>query len=457
VTGWARRQAAPPVRHVHLGLGSFFRAHQAWYTAHSPDAGEWGIAAFAGRHDDLARALAAQQGLYTLVTRGSDEDRFEVVDAVSVVHGARDRPALLRALADPRVGVVSLTVTESAYLLRPGGGLDTDHPLVVADLAALRAGDLAAASSVPGRLLAALAARHLAGGAPIAVVPCDNVADNGAVVGSVLATLAGEVGPGLAAWLADEVAVVSTVVDRITPATTPDDVALVASATGRVDAAPVVTEPFSEWVLSGRFPAGRPRWDLAGARVTDDIAPFENRKLWLLNGGHSLLGYAGSLRGHTTVAQAVDDPVCRGWLQQWWDDAGRLLPQAPAELDAYRSTVLDRFANPRIAYLLSQVSADGSAKLPIRVLPVLAAARAGGALPLGATRVLAAWVCHLRGHGTAVADARAGELIALAAGPGGVAAVLRALSPALAEDAEVVDAVTDQAAQLLATASPPAG
>jgi fructuronate reductase len=211
----------------------------------------------------------------------------------------------------------------------------------------------------------------------------------------------------------------------------------VASETGWADAVPVVTEPFSEWVLSGPFPAGRPAWDAAGARFVDDVHPYETRKLLLLNGGHSLLAYAGSARGHDTIAEAVADPVCRGWLDQWWDEAVRHVPLPAADLAAYRAALLDRFANPRIRHTLAQIAADGSQKLPVRVLAVLRAERAAGRLPAGAVRIVAAWIDHLRGIGAPVDDAGAGPYRDRTASPRDVLALL---APDLAGDTDLVDA-----------------
>ncbi|MFD0823808.1 mannitol dehydrogenase family protein, partial [Micromonospora zhanjiangensis] len=210
-------------------------------------------------------------------------------------------------------------------------------------------------------------ARHAGGAGPLAVVCCDNLPDNGAATARVVRGLAAAARPELARWIDGSVSFVTTMVDRITPRTTPADVRTVAELTGYVDAVPVVTEPFSEWVLSGDFPAGRPAWEAAGARFVDDVTPHETRKLLLLNGAHSLLAYAGGARGHDTVAAAVADPVCRGWLERWWDEAARYVPLPAAEVAAYRAALLRRFANPRIRHLLAQIAADGSQKLPIRL------------------------------------------------------------------------------------------
>jgi len=383
------------VRAVHLGLGSFFRAHQAWYTDLAEDG--WGIAAFAGRSRDLADRLSAQDGLYTVVTRRPDGDEHAVVGSVSRAYAAADHGAWLAHLASPDVAVLTLTVTEAGYRQGGDGDLDLDDAAVAADVAALRTDARASVTTVPGRLVAGLLARRTAGAGPLAVVPCDNLPDNGEVVRRVVHGAGAAVDPSLPAWLDEAVTWVSTVVDRITPATTGADVDGVREATGRADAAPVVTEPFSEWLLAGAFPAGRPDWPSAGARVVDDVAPFERRKLWLLNGAHSLLAYAGPLRGHQTVAEAMADESCRGWVEQWWGEACRHLDMPGSELNGYRASLVDRFENPRVRHLLGQIAGEGTQKLPVRLLPALRAERAAGRPHEGATRALAAWVLHLRG------------------------------------------------------------
>jgi fructuronate reductase len=406
---------AAPVRIAHLGPGNFFRAHQAWYTEHAPDADDWGIAAFAGRTGAVARELAVQDGLYTLLVRAAEGDRPEVVSAIATVSG--ELGAWRRCFARPELAVVTTTVTEAGYRRTADGGLDSTDPEVAADLAALRAhGPDADAVTAPGKLALGLAVRRAQGLPGVAVVPCDNVPDNGAMVARVVGELASAVDPGLAAWIARNVSFVTTMVDRITPHTTDDDRAEVRARAGVDDPVPVVTEPYVEWVLSGDFPQGRPRWEDVGARFVDDIVPWEHRKLWLLNGSHSLMAYAGTLRGHDTVQEAVSDTVVRSWVEQWWDDAAQHLPLPPEEIAAYRTALLDRYANPRIRHLLRQIAADGSQKVPIRILPTVRADLARGAVPTGAARVLAAWACHLRGHGAPVADVAAEEFIALAAG-----------------------------------------
>jgi fructuronate reductase len=448
--GAGHGRPAAPVRLVHLGLGNFFRAHQAWYTDRVPDAGEWGIAAFTGRSGELAEVLTTQQGLYTLITRAADEDRFEVLASVSRAHPGTDHHRWLGWLASPEVRVVTITVTEAGYLLGADGGLDRDRPQVQADVEALRHDRSALVRTAPARLVAGLAARRDAEAGPLALVPCDNLPSNGDVVGRVVRDLAELVDPTLADWIAGSISHVTTMVDRITPKTTPEDLHTVRQGTALDDRCPVATEPFSEWVLSGAFPGGRPTWEEAGATITDDIEPYEHRKLWLLNGGHSMLAYAGSALGHETVADAVADETCRGWLDEWWSEASRHLPFPERDVAAYRAALLDRFANPRMHHRLGQIAADGSQKLPVRILPTLRLERAAGRLPQGAVRALAAWICHLRGVGIPIVDARADEVIPLAAGPlrEAVPRVLAALDPALADDRELVAAVTSVVKEL---------
>jgi fructuronate reductase len=405
---------AAPVRIAHLGPGNFFRAHQAWYTEHAGDATDWGIAAFAGRRGAVARELAAQDGLYTLLVRAADGDRPEVVSAVSEVSAELDD--WRRCFARPELALVTSTVTEAGYRRAADGGLDRDDPEVAADLAALRAdGTDAEVVTAPGKLVLGLAIRRAHDLPGVAVVPCDNVPDNGAMAERVIGELATAADPDLAAWITDNVSFVTTMVDRITPHTTDDDRAAV-QASGVDDPVPVVTEPYVEWVLSGDFPQGRPRWEDVGARFVDDVVPWEHRKLWLLNGSHSLMAYAATLRGHDTVEQAISDPVVRGWVEQWWDDAARHLPLPAEEIEAYRAALLERYANPRIRHLLRQIAADGSQKVPIRILPTVRAELGQGRVPTGAARVLAAWVCHLRGQGAPVNDVSAEEFTALAVG-----------------------------------------
>ena len=430
-TGGYGRPAAP-VRILHLGLGNFFRAHQAWYTDNATDAPEWGIAAFTGRSPALADELQPSEGLYTLITRGPEGAAFEVISSVSAAHPATDHDAWLTYWRNPELAVVTLTVTEAGYLRAADGGLDTGRDDVQADLAALRADPSAPVATTPARLVAGVMARSQAGLGPVAVVSCDNLPGNGAAVERVSTDFATLVDPALAKWIAGNVSFVTTMVDRITPATTDVDREDVYASTGVFDPAPVPTEPFSEWVIQGAFPAGRPAWDDAGALIVEDVVPFEHRKLWLLNGAHSLLAYAGSLLGYETVADAIGDTDCHAWVEQWWDEAATHLPLDPADVNAYRQALHARFANPAIRHSLAQIAADGSQKIPARIVPVMRYELAAGRLPEAGARVVAAWVAHLRGLGAPLKDARADEVAVF--GEGTVAESVDAVLGFLGED-----------------------
>ena len=447
-TGSASEPA--PVRIAHLGLGAFHRAHQAWYTDVADEANEWGIASFTGRSPQAAEEIAAQDGLYSLLERSVDGDSVTVIDAISeAVDGARvDR--LVEYVAAPDTAIVTLTITEAGYALDADGRPEVANPAVAADVEWLRRNldaarfDLAdAPRTALASLLAGVEARRRAGAGALAIVSCDNLPENGALTRSGMLALAELAGATATREHLDEhVTFVSTSIDRITPKTTPADAAAVTAATGWRDRSPVVTEPFHDWVLSGEFRSGRPAWEKAGARFVDDIDPFERRKLWLLNGSHTLLAYAGAARGHRTVAEAVGDPAVRSWVEQFWSEAVRHLPAEGLDLDAYCAALLDRFDNARIQHLLGQIGQDGTTKRRVRIAPVLRAERAAGRDGEASVRVLGAWVAAAR-DGRLPAD-RAGDALAAAASESGERAVvelLRIVDSDLLEDAAVVAAV----------------
>ncbi|NUP57983.1 MAG: mannitol dehydrogenase family protein [Pseudarthrobacter sp.] len=429
-----------PARIVHLGLGAFHRSHQAWYTQHAGDAGEWGIAAFTGRRPDAAEALAAQDCLYTLVERSAGGDSFEVIGSIVEAVDGADIGRLCELLAAPQTAVVTLTITEAAYGLAADGTFDAGAPGVADDLRTLSAA-ASGGTGVPGtplgRLVLALARRRDSGGGPIAVVSCDNLSGNGDVARRAVLGLAGGWGGGLAEWIGANVSFVSTSVDRITPRTTDADIAEVAERCGYRDNSPVVAEPFRNWVLSGDFPAGRPRWEEAGAVVVDDIEPYENRKLWLLNGAHSMLAYAGQLRGHATVADALADPACRKAVEDFWDEAARHLPGEGLDIPAYRQALLERFGNARIAHRLAQIAADGTTKLRMRAVPALLAERADGRSGSASALMIAAWLDYVAVTGD-LQDPLAAEIREANGSNNRVEALLRLISANLADDPEVV-------------------
>jgi fructuronate reductase len=433
------------VRIVHLGLGNFHRAHQAWYTAHATDVEDWGIAAFTGRSPQQARLLQPQDGLYTLVVRDEREDRVEVVPAILEVHDASRLDRLIELLSDENVALVTLTVTEAGYRLGDDGVPDLADPVLARDLAELRRavhGEQLTGAVVEtplARLLAGLEARRRAGGGPVAIVPCDNIPDNGGFVSRGLQGLAAEVSPDLAAWIARDVSFVGTSVDRITPRVE-GEVDAVAGA-GWIDASPVVTEPFADWVLSGFFPAGRPAWETVGARFVDELEPWENRKLWLLNGAHSILAFTGLARGHRTVSSAIADPRCRALVEDFWDEAVAVLPPG-IEHEQYRRDLITRFSNPRIVHLLEQIAGDATTKVRFRFVPVAECILSSGGVPRGSARAIAAWIDAVRGD-LLPANASSSAVAAAAASEDEILALIELVSPRLAAHPATVVAVRE--------------
>ncbi|MFM6940349.1 MAG: mannitol dehydrogenase family protein [Rhodoluna sp.] len=386
--------ATPTERIVHIGLGAFHRAHQAWFTAQVDTEKQWGIVAFTGRSANAAEELASQDGLFTLITRSEAGDEFQVIDSIVRAEDGKDTEAFTTAISNPKIAIVTLTITEAGYGMDASGHVDTVNPP-----AALH------------RLAVALETRRRLNGAPIAIVSCDNMPSNGALLKVAMGDLFGSFGAESVAWMNANVSFVSTSIDRITPKTTEADVATVLAETGWDDCSPVVTESFRDWVLEGEFPLGRPAWENAGARFVDHIEPFENRKLWLLNGSHSLLAYAGQLRGHETVAESIADDTCLEWVEEFWNEAVQHLPADGLDLPNYRAALLGRFRNAKIAHRLAQIAIDGSTKLRVRVAPVAKAELAEGRQAQGCARVISAWVDFVIAKTGRVEDSQAQSIL----------------------------------------------
>jgi fructuronate reductase len=297
-------------------------------------------------------------------------------------------------LVDPSVSVVTITVTEHGYCSDgPGGALDLSRPEIVHDLHTPHA-----PRSLPGLLLEALARRRTRGTAPFAITSCDNLPANGAATARVVFVLADHVDPRLAAWIRGNVAFPSSMVDRMVPATTPSDQEHLRRQ-GIVDAWPVVTEPFSQWVLEDVFPHGRPPWERAGVELVPDVTRHEQAKLRIFNAAHSALAYWGLLAGHPLVADAVADAVLLTATRQLLTT--EVLPTLDAppgwDLECYAKEALARFANRALAYTVAKVAGDGSQKLPIRLMPTIRARLADGTAAPLCSLLLAAWVACMIG------------------------------------------------------------
>ena len=429
-SGWDRQG----VGIVHLGIGAFHRAHQAVFTQDAfavTGDDRWGISGVTQRSASVRDQLAPQDGLYGVLERAVDHLGVRVVGAVrEVLFPVEQQELLLDRLADPAVQVVTLTVTEKGYRRDAAGHLDLADPAVAAEIAG------GPVTSAVGRLVRGIERRAATSGAPLTVVCCDNLTDNGRVVRGLVDDYCAAIGASdLATWIGGHVRFPSTMVDRIVPATTDDDRALGEEILGLRDEGLVTAELFKQWVIQDDFAAERPAWHLAGAQLVSDVAPFENMKLRILNGTHSTLAYLGALRGHATISSAVSDPglldIAQGLIA---DDVIPILEQPEGEdLQAYGAEVLKRFANPALAHKTTQIAMDGSQKLPLRLLGTIRANLAGGRTPHHALRGVAGWMAYLaRSEGAGglalpVDDPMAGRLTGLVRGRTDAAAVVDAL------------------------------
>lgn len=368
---------------MHLGLGAFARSHLAAYVDELADPA-WPIVGVGLMPGDVAlgAALKAQDCDYSLVLRHGD-GAIERRTVTAVQDYLLDPAAVLELMTDPRTRIVSLTITEGGYARDAHGRFDPEAPGIAQDLKG-------SPRTAFGLVVAALQARREAGVAPFTVLSCDNIENNGAVARASFAGYADLVDPELGAWVRDEVAFPSSMVDRITPATTEAD---------RVtygDPAVVVAEPFRQWVLEDHFPLGRPAFDKVGVQLVDDVRPYELMKLRLLNAGHQAMAYVGVLRGHTMVHEAAADPVVQQVLRDWFVEARPTLDPVPGiDLDGYTEVLLERFANPHIADTLARLCAFASDRIPTFVLPVLRDNLVAGRPIDVAVFVLASWARYL--------------------------------------------------------------
>lgn len=401
---------------VHLGPGAFHRAHQAYYfdqlLNNDP---RWGICAVSLKSPGVRDALAPQDCLYTLAQL-DEETTFRIIGSiVEVLVASEDPPAVFARLAAPMTRMVTLTVTEKGYCLSSDGGLDESHPDIVHDLAHPRE-----PVSAIGYLVEGLRRRFTVGLAPYAVVACDNLADNGWRLKAAVTAFAAKIDPELAAWIAAEGRFPRTMVDSITPATDDALRARVETATGLHDAWPIQREAFTQWVVEDVLGSDAPDLASVGVTLTDDVRGFERAKLRLLNGVHSTLAYAGILRGHQTVFEAISDPVLAKLARDLMveDIIPTLTAPRGLDLPAYAEAILQRFRNPEIRHLLAQIAWDGSQKLPFRILGTLGEALEAGRSVDRLAVPLAAWMRFIRlraATGEKIVDPLADKLVAVAA------------------------------------------
>lgn len=392
MTRLTRAQPAPHRGIVHLGIGAFARAHTAVYTELAMQAtgdDRWGITAVTGRSADIANRLAPQGGLFSVLEKDAGRSSVSVIGSVvEAVAGGHE----LAALADPRVTVVTLTITEKGYHLDPlTGGLDLRDEQIRHDL------DGGPAATAIGRLVRGLLARAAVDAPPLSILSCDNLPGNGEMLGRLVWDFADNLPAADQRKLRDQLAGArfpSSMVDRMVPATTATDLDEVETLLGLRDEAAVVAEPFRQWVISGEFAGTRPSWEAAGAQLVDDVAPWEAAKLRLLNATHSLLAYLGLAAGHRTIAEAVADPAFEVAARRLMADDALPNLVLPAGFDGpqYCEDVIRRFANPALGHTTAKVGSDGSQKLAPRLL---ATARAAGTPTRWVALAVALWMAHV--------------------------------------------------------------
>ena len=384
--GYDRDRLKPGI--LHLGPGAFFRSHTAAFTdgALAAEAGDWGILAAGLRSPEVAATLNAQRGLYTLLVRDGDGTRAQVIGAVL---GGVAPDGILDRMSAPEIRIVTLTITEKAYGLDPAtGGLDAARPDIAADLATP-----GQPRSAVGLVAAALARRRMAGIAPFTPLSCDNLPGNGRVLRRLVLDFAARHDPGLADWIAATVPFPCTMVDRITPASTPATLQDAARLTGHDDQLAVQAEAFAQWVIEDDFATGRPAWDRAGALFVADVTPFEHMKLRMLNGTHSLMAYLGLAAGHEFVRDAIADPAIAAAAKAHLALAATTLDPVPGIDPAdYARALIGRFQDRAIAHRLAQIAMDGTQKLPPRVFEPAQELLARGADAGSFALITAAWM-----------------------------------------------------------------
>ena len=393
---------------VHFGVGNFHRAHQAVTLDRLMNAGlahDWAVIGVGTRPGDLAvlEALHAQDWLTTVVEQSAERSEARVTGVMIDMIGPGETARILGALADPRIRIVSMTITEGGYYVAPDtGGFDARHPEIVADATA------AEPRTVFGLILAGLERRRAGGTPPFTVLSCDNLPHNGRVARAAVLGLARLRDPGLARWVEANVAFPNGMVDRITPATGERERRLVRAEHGVEDGWPVFAEDYIQWVLEDHFPAGRPPFEEAGVEFVADVTAHEAMKIRILNGGHAVIAYPAGLLDVEVVHEAMAHPLVAAFLDRV--EREEIIPMVPpvpgTELRAYYARVRERFANPKIGDTVRRLCLDGSNRQPKFIVPTIRDRLAAGRSVDGLALESALWARYCVGEtesGAAVA------------------------------------------------------
>ena len=353
---------------VHIGLGGFHRAHFARYThdlmEQDATALSWGIIGAGLRASDrpLLAALNAQEGLYTLVERDiHGETRSLIASIVRAIDASANSAELLDYIADPAISIVSITVSEHGYHLDSATRkLNLEDRAIERDIASPHT-----PTTLPGILVESFRRRRAAGDAPFTALSCDNIHDNGKVLRAAVLALAEQTDPDLATWIGERGSFPCSMVDRITPVASPEQIGAFQAETGSSDRAPIFAEAFRQWVIEDNFCDSRPPWENVGAQIVDDVSPYEKMKLRLLNASHLATAGLGRLHGYETVRQTIENPLIRRYTERLMasETAPTLDPVPGIDLGSYQRQLVERFGNPAIHDRLQRINADAPVNL----------------------------------------------------------------------------------------------
>ncbi|MFR9619910.1 MAG: mannitol dehydrogenase family protein [Rikenellaceae bacterium] len=352
---------------LHFGVGNFHRAHLESYTnslLNNGTSNDWGIcgAMIMPQDETLYRKLTSQQGVYSLTVCGRDgRNEVEWIGSLTELLWSGDnREAIINKVADANIRIISMTITEGGY------NLDTD--MVKSDLESPQT-----PQSIFGIVAEGLRRRIAAGGGAVTILSCDNLQHNGDTCKRIFTSFFAQQDAALATWVDSNVTFPNSMVDRITPATTPADVERINATLDKADLAPVYCEDYLQWVVEDNFIAGRPAWESVGVEFTDDVAPYERMKLSLLNASHTLLSYPSLLSGYRKVDEAMGDERIVKFTRAFMDlDATPYVP-APknTDLEKYKQILIERFANSAVSDQISRLCGDGASKFPVYVMPIV--------------------------------------------------------------------------------------
>ena len=384
---------------VHIGVGGFHRSHQAYYIhqlLEDSQNSNWGICGIGLREGDrnIANVLKEQDCLYTLITQYPDgNDTCEVIGSIIEYLFAIEKPqVVVDKMAHADTKIVSLTITEGGYNFNPNTGeFDFDNPDVQHEL---RHPD--ELKTVFGFLTAALKKRREEGSPAFTILSCDNIQHNGDVARKMLLSFVQKQDPALYKWIETEVCFPNSMVDRITPVTPKSSIEFLKNKYQLKDDWPIVCEPYIQWVIEDDFSCGRPPLAKLGVQFVPDVTPYEKMKIRLLNAGHSLLGIPGAVHGHATINACMEDEVFASFMRQFMDiEVTPLLGEIEGiDLNDYKNSLEERFANPNIKDGVSRICSESSAKLPKFLIPTIQENLAsGGSIKYG-TFILVAWAYY---------------------------------------------------------------